>query len=204
MSQFVVIDTETTGLQPSDRILEFACVVIDSGGAIVRRVSTVVDPGRNPGPTRLHGVTQEMLCAAPSFGGIARCVFQLLNGRVVVAHNLAFDWMVLRKEFQRLGHRIPTSSGGLCTAELSRLAFGRRMSLRAACELTGIDLFEGHRGSGDAEATAQLLRALRLRLEVAPPHRPVVMGSRLATLPASKPFVPRSEALSGSSAKKPR
>lgn len=193
MTQFAVIDTETTGLQPSDRVIEFACAVLRQDGEVIRRMDTVVNSGRSPGPTRLHGLSAEVTEAAPTFGAVARSVFHLLNGRVVVAYNLAFDWMMLRKEFQRLGMRVPTNSGGLCTADLSRIALGRTSSLRTACELLGIDLLVEHRARTDVEATVRLLKVLRARLGALPPHRPLVMEGRLGRLPAPAPFVPRAD-----------
>lgn len=195
MTQFVVIDTETTGLQPSDRIVEFACAVLDDTGAVIKRMDTVIDPGRHPGPVRLHGITAEMTWAAPTFGALARSVCHLLNGKVVVGHNLAFDWMVLRKEFQRLGARVPTNAGGLCTAELSFLAFGRSVSLKAACEMLDIDLSTQHRASTDVEATARLLQVLRTRLDPLPPHRALIIGCRLGALPVPRSPLPRADVL---------
>lgn len=188
--EYAVIDSETTGLGPSDRIVEFACNVLDAHGCVLQRFETLIDPGRVPGPTRIHGVTQVMSKSAPSFGALARRLFHLLNGRVVVGHNLAFDWMMLRKEFQRLGVRIPSTPGGVCTADWSESVLGSRHSLEAACDALGITNPRPHQAGSDAEATVGVFNRLGT-LAHCPPHRSLVMGHRLGALPPARAPLPR-------------
>jgi DNA polymerase-3 subunit epsilon len=184
MATYAVIDTETTGLQPSDRIVEFACTVLDGNGTAVSRMETIINPGRNPGATHVHGLTAAMVAHAPPFGALARHIVHLLNGRIIVAHNLMFDWMMLRKEFERLGACLPANANGVCTADLARTDQGRRGALRTACAALGLHVTAEHRAGSDVDMTVRLFQVLRVRVGTLPPHRAVVIGCRPSALPA--------------------
>lgn len=196
--QFAVIDTETTGLGTSDRVVEFACAVVRYDGSLVKRLDTLIDPRRPLGGTSLHGVTDEMAQQAPTFGAVARTLFHWVQGRVLVAHNLAFDWLMIRREFGRWGVGLPIVSGGLCTLKLTRLALGRGASLADACGNFDIPLPVQHRATADVEGTLALLLALRARLGVLPAHRPLVAGCRLHALPTPGQTLPRAQAATSS------
>lgn len=190
-SSFVVIDVETTGLRPSDRVVEFAGAVLDGGGVLSHQVSTLVDPGRSPGPVGVHGITGEMLRGAPTFQLAAQAILHLLRGRVLVGHNLHFDWIHVRHEFRRLGLRLPVTSGGLCTAELARRVFGTPLTLERACALVGIEHRYPHRAASDVAATVQLFSWLRTELGDFPAHRPLLLARGLPSPQLKAPLKPR-------------
>ena len=102
---FAVIDVETTGFSATnDRIVELAVVVIDPAGVEVDAFCTVLDPGCDPGPTHVHGITAAMVKGAPTFGHVHPFVAELLSGRVIVGHNVGgFDLGFLRAECHRYG-----------------------------------------------------------------------------------------------------
>ncbi|MCY4104687.1 MAG: exonuclease domain-containing protein [bacterium] len=102
MERFAVLDTETTGFARSDRIVEIALLTVVAG-EVVDEFDTLVQPGRDPGPVHVHGITPAMLQAAPRFADLARDIAARLNGSVIVAHNIHFDLRMLRGEFERIG-----------------------------------------------------------------------------------------------------
>ena len=57
MARYAVIDVETTGLHNQDRIVEIAIVTLDQDLTVVDEFDTLVDPGRDVGPTGIHGIT---------------------------------------------------------------------------------------------------------------------------------------------------
>jgi hypothetical protein len=73
MALIAVIDLETTGLNPylNDRIIELGAVVIDQDGAILREFTTLVNPERDIGPTRIHGLRTSDVADAPRFRQVA-------------------------------------------------------------------------------------------------------------------------------------
>ena len=103
--QFVVLDTETTGLFKNDRIVEIGAIVIQ-GNEILEEWSTLINPNRDLGPIHIHGITPTMVSMAPSFAEIANDLARLLNGRTLVCHNAHFDIRMLSQEFNRLGIQV--------------------------------------------------------------------------------------------------
>jgi len=89
---FAVVDVESSGLYPrTDRIVEVAMVHVSSDGQVTREFSTLINPGRDVGPTRIHGIRAADVLQAPSFAQAAATLWQLLAGRVIVGHNVPFD-----------------------------------------------------------------------------------------------------------------
>lgn len=118
--RFALVDVETTGLSRRlDRVVQVAVMQVDAYGRGERRWSTLVDPGRDPGATHIHGISAQMLIGAPTFRGVVGQVSMLLEDRVVVAHNAIFDWEFLQHESSRTTMPL-TSSHRLCTIALAR------------------------------------------------------------------------------------
>lgn len=164
---YVVVDVETTGGQPwgVDRVTEVAAVYVD-GAATSVAFHSLLNPGR-PIPwhiTRLTGIDDAMVRDAPRFEDIAGELAAHLVGRVFVAHNAPFDFGFLDSEFSRVA---PTSLeslvlGQLCTVRLSRklLSHLPRRNLDAVSAHYGVSITDRHRASGDALATAEVLKGL--------------------------------------------
>lgn len=163
---FAVIDVETTGLRPRhDRVIEVAVVRCDPTGAPISEWSTLVDPGRDPGPTRVHGISASDLIGAPTFPEALPELRSQLEGAVVVAHNLSFDAAFFAHEFQRAASE-PLTGYGLCTLELARLVLAGQsgFSLGACAASLGIEHPNAHRALADTRVTALLLQALIRRI----------------------------------------
>lgn len=118
--KWVVVDVETSGLKASrDRVLSVAALTVDEDGRVGRELSTLVNPGCDPGPVHIHKLTPERLAGAPKFEDIAPQLMEMLDGRTMVAHNASFDHSFLKLESMRAGLDMPTKQR-LCTVALSR------------------------------------------------------------------------------------
>ncbi|MFP4150150.1 MAG: exonuclease domain-containing protein, partial [Nitriliruptoraceae bacterium] len=118
---FVVLDLETTGLDPArDRITEVGAVRV-RGGEVLGELRTFVHPGRPipPAVTAVTGITDAMVAHAPSEAAVLGHVLSFLDGAVLVAHNAAFDLSFLRSAAARCATPEPTPVV-LDTARLSR------------------------------------------------------------------------------------
>jgi DNA polymerase-3 subunit epsilon len=160
---FAVVDLETTGLYPStDRVVEVAVVQLNADGEVTGEFCTLVDPRRDVGPTRIHGVRAADVIGAPTFAAVAATVWDLLSARVFVAHNASFDVRFLDAEFSRCGVRLPPAPV-MCTMTLARHYLqglpGR--SLSACCDAAGVELSQHHSAICDAHAAADLLACFR-------------------------------------------
>lgn len=156
---FAVVDVETTGFSPTrDRIVEIAVVHVDRDGSIADSFCTLVDPQRDVGPTRVHGLTASTVRGAPTFSDAAPTVWNWLSGRVFVAHNAPFDLRFLDAELGRCGLRLPPPPT-MCTMRLagSYLSGLPSRTLDACCEAAGVTLSHHHSALDDALASAQLL-----------------------------------------------
>ena len=159
---FAIIDFETTGFNAGgiDRIVEVAVVHADVDGQVTGAWDTLVNPGRDVGATRIHGITGGDVMRAPTFTQIAPGLVELLAGRVVVAHNASFDTRFLIAELTRAGYSIDPTEHSLCTMRLAKEYLpGAGRSLRDCCDAFDIEIGDAHRASADALATAKLLAA---------------------------------------------
>src|SRR5690606_31489249 len=95
----VVVDTETTGVYPSDRIVEIAMVTLSLDGELLDVWDTLVHPQRDVGASYVHGITPSMVANAPTFADVAGDVGVRLAGACVAAHNLPFDSRMLMAEY---------------------------------------------------------------------------------------------------------
>lgn len=149
-----VVDVETTGLYKSDRVVEVAVVTLDSSGTVTDVFESLVNPGRDVGPTWLHQVTPSMVTDAPAFYDVAHHVASRLDGAVVVAHNLSFDQRMLTTELTDAGIDIHWGNG-LDTLRVTGCKLG------VACDGHGVTFGgDAHSALADAHATAQLLLAV--------------------------------------------
>lgn len=154
---FVVIDTETTGFSPKDnRIIEVGLVALDNAGVLEWEWSTLINPSQDVGASHIHGIYAEDVEEAPSFGDVAGELLRLLERRVLVAHNMNFDWGMLKAELSRNNFELPDNPH-LCTAIAARNLGLRPYNLQACCDMFKVSLLNAHTALGDARATAELL-----------------------------------------------
>ncbi|BBX75789.1 DNA polymerase III subunit epsilon [Mycobacterium shinjukuense] len=115
-----MIDVETTGFRPGQaRIISLAVLGLDAGGRVERSVVSLLNPGVDPGPTHIHGLTTAMLEDQPQFSDIVGDLVEVLCGRTLVAHNVAFDYSFLAAEAEMAQAELPVDSV-MCTVELAR------------------------------------------------------------------------------------
>ena len=117
---WAVIDVETSGFRPgSARVISLAVLALDAEGHVEQSVVSLLNPGVDPGPTHMHGLTAEMLEDQPQFTEIVGDVVELVRGRTLVAHNVAFDYGFLTAEAELADAELPIDSV-MCTVELAR------------------------------------------------------------------------------------
>ncbi|WP_225047199.1 helicase C-terminal domain-containing protein [Lacticaseibacillus kribbianus] len=169
---YAVIDLETTGtsVDEGDRIIQFGCAIMENG-QITQTVSQLVNPDR-PVPEAIQaltGIHPEDLVAAPYFEDVAYMIENLVADRVIVAHNVNFDYPFLSAELARVGSR-PLIGPAIDTVQLAQILLPTAPSFRLS-DLThalGIRHDNPHRADSDAVSTAKLLWQLRDRLRALP------------------------------------
>jgi len=166
-AEFLVVDTETNGRSgPACELTEFGAVLV-GGGELHDRWESLVTT-RAPlsrGIERFTGITQAMVDAAPPAELALPELAEQLDGRVLVAHNAAFDVRVLRQAFSASGLAWPEPPV-LCTLALARVLhpLARQRKLAPLADSLGIEVETTHRALADAETCARVFCALFGRL----------------------------------------
>lgn len=159
---FVILDTETTGLRPGHhRVIEIAGIRM-RGGEVTGSFQSLVNPGsRLPAfIVQFTGITQDMVEKAPKTHEVFPDFLQFVDGAILVGHNLGFDIGFLGYEAQLLGHDFPID--GLDTIPLARrfLPGLRRFKLDYVANHLKIPTQNRHRALGDARVTAAIFMKL--------------------------------------------
>ena len=159
MHAFAVLDFETTGFSRHDRVIEIGVVLLDANCRVERTWQTLVQPNRGFDNSDVHGITPTNLVGAPTFEHVARRFAEVLNGRVIVAHNASFEYKFLTNEFGRLGIELADGNWLLDTMVLARQFIpGQPVSLKNVLSIMGIENRAAHTALADAEATAAVLQ----------------------------------------------
>lgn len=196
---YAIVDIETTGSYAGGNGITEIAIAIHDGTKVLSFYETLVNP-HQPIPyfiQRLTGINDKMVANAPSFAEVAGQVYELLQDKIFVAHNVNFDYSFVKYHLQGAGFQLDTKK--LCTVRLARKVLPglAGYSLGKLTHSLGINHARHHRAGGDALATADLLTmiiakdthgAIREMLkgrnseQYLPPHLPV---TELEQLPSS-------------------
>ncbi len=162
---YVVLDVETTGGKASlDRVIEVGAVKVQAG-KVIDTFSTLLNPKRHIPSfiSRLTGIDNTMVAAAPTFAEIATDLQAFLTDAVFVAHNAKFDYGFISAEFARVG--LPFDMPQLCTVVNMRRYYPGQASysLGNLCRDFAIPLKNHHRALDDAMATVSLLHLINAK-----------------------------------------
>jgi DNA polymerase-3 subunit epsilon len=182
---YSVVDIETTGNgYRGQKITEISIFIFD-GEKIVDEFTSLVNPEQKIPHfiTNLTGITDAMVRTAPKFYEIAKKIAEITKDTIFVAHNVNFDYNIIRDEFKSLGFDFKRKK--LCTVRLSRKIIPglSSYSLGNICSAEGIEIAARHRAKGDAEATVELFRRLIIRDHKFTINSFLNAKSREATLP---------------------
>ena len=157
---FAFVDTETTGASAEfgDRVIELGIVRVE-GGQKVAEYQQLIDPKRRVGAgvSALTGISQAMVEGQPTFIQQLPRAMELMEGAVVVGHNVRFDLSFLAREFRGCGMRIEDALAGahvMDTVRIARRRFGRGGNgLQRLAPRLGIEPVSAHRALADAQTT---------------------------------------------------
>jgi DNA polymerase-3 subunit epsilon len=143
MKREIVLDTETTGLDPAagDRIVEIGCVELINHIPTGRHLHLYINPQRSMPEEafRVHGLSEAFLADKPLFSAIAGAFRDFIGDAALIIHNAPFDLGFLNKELERVG-QASLSNPIIDTVMLARKVHpGARVNLDALCKHYGID-----------------------------------------------------------------
>jgi DNA polymerase-3 subunit epsilon len=170
MAREIIIDTETTGLDPRSghRLIEIGCVEVEDFVPTGRTFHRYVHPDReiDPDAERIHGISLSFLADKPRFHEAEVCdaFLEFVGDSVLIAHNAPFDRSFINNELDISGHEPLVDSRWVDTLALAKKRFpGMYNSLDALCKRFKISLAE--RDKHGALVDARLLADVYLELQ---------------------------------------
>jgi DNA polymerase III epsilon subunit family exonuclease len=166
--RFIALDLETTGLDPRrDAIVSLAAIPF-VGGVPVTGYVTLVDPGRMipPESTAIHGLTDGMVREAPPLERVLRTAELMIDGAVLVGHNVGFDVAVLTRA-RRVRGLPPLRNRAIDTGRLAASLHPewRDFSLEGVAGRLDVEVVARHTAEGDALTAGRIFIALLPELE---------------------------------------
>jgi DNA polymerase-3 subunit epsilon len=169
----IVLDTETTGLEPKDhKIIEIGCVELVDRRLTGNNFHQYLQPDReiDAGAVEVHGITNEFLADKPRFEDVAEDLIAYLKGAELIIHNAPFDVGFLDRELLRWAQKCggePLRIDAIClvtdTLVMARKAHpGQRNSLDALCKRYSID--NSHRDLHGALLDSEILADVYLAM----------------------------------------
>ncbi len=161
-SDFVVVDLETSGLEPGNaRVIEIALKRIDKNGKTLDEYSTLINPGNGDvGATFIHHITEDAIADAPSFSEVVDQIMFRMQDAVIVAHHAAFEDKFLSAEFKRAGIKVAPVPA-LDTLFLARTTLDLpNFKQDTLLNFYGIPSVDAHTALGDVRALSQILPKL--------------------------------------------
>ena len=207
MSREIVIDTETTGLNPltGDRVVEIGGVELFNHVPTGRHFHKYINPERRmtEDAFQVHGLSDEFLADKPRFAEIIDEMISFFGDATLIAHNAPFDVQFLNFELEK-ARRPSLSNRIIDTVTLAREKHpGARVSLDALCKHYGIDNSRRtlHGALLDSEILAdvylELIGGRQVTLALVEETRTVVTGAPLVAHAAPQrptPLPPRLDA----------
>jgi len=167
MTREIILDTETTGLDPAagHRVVEIACLELVNHLPSGRHFQTYINPEREmPAEAfAVHGLSTTFLAGHPVFAAVADEFLAFIADAPLVIHNAEFDLRFLNAELDLLGRAPLPASRAIDTVRMARRRFpGSPASLDALCRRFAID--NSARTKHGALLDAELLAEVYLEL----------------------------------------
>lgn len=158
MMEFAIVDIETTGGTANNCGITEIAILIHDGDKVIEEFESLINPEQVI-PTYITGLTgidNAMIQNAPTFDELSDKLWELLHGRVFVAHSVNFDYGFIRESFKKVSMEFKADK--LCTVRLARKIIPglSSYSLGRICETRNIPILARHRAMGDARATSVL------------------------------------------------
>ena len=171
---YVILDTETTGLDADSEIVQIA--VVDRDGTTL--LNTLVKPTRPipSGATAIHGITNDMVASAPPFIDLVYTVSNAVHGRDLIIYNSNYDLQMLIQTFAAHGNQDAWEDfrERVNSATCAMLAYAefygdwndyrqsyRWQRLSSACQQQRIKVVDAHNALGDCKMTLALIQHLK-------------------------------------------
>ena len=159
---FAILDVETTGGKYNEEKMTEISILVYDGTKIVKKFETLINPQKDIQPfvQRLTGINNELVKNSPIFKDISEKIFEITKDKIIVAHNVDFDYRILKNEFRSINVKFQRDL--LCTVDLSKLIFPNLKSYKLTNLLSNFGIINEnpHRAFSDALGALKLFKIL--------------------------------------------
>ena len=159
---FAILDVETTGGKFNEEKITEIAIFIYNGEKIIDKFQSLINPFKEIQPfvQRLTGINNELVKDSPKFIDVSEEIFEITKNKILVAHNVDFDYRIIKNEFKNINIKYIRDT--LCTVDLSKLIFPDLKSYKLTNLLSnfGIVNENPHRANSDALGTVELFKIL--------------------------------------------
>ena len=159
---FAILDVETTGGKFNEEKITEIAIFIYNGEKIIDKFESLINPSKEIQPfvQRLTGINNELVKDSPKFIDVSKKIFEITKNKIIVAHNVDFDYRIIKNEFQNINIKYVRDT--LCTVDLSKLIFPDLKSYKLTNLLSnfGIVNENPHRANSDALGALELFKIL--------------------------------------------
>ena len=101
---FAILDVETTGGKFNQEKITDISILIYDGIKIINKFETLINPDKDIQPfvQRLTGINNELVKNSPRFKDVSEKIFEITKDKIIVAHNVDFDYRIIKNEFQNI------------------------------------------------------------------------------------------------------
>ena len=101
---FAILDVETTGGKFNQEKITDISILIYDGIKIINRFETLINPDKEIQPfvQRLTGINNELVRNSPRFKDVSKKIFEITKNKIIVAHNVDFDYRIIKNEFRNI------------------------------------------------------------------------------------------------------
>lgn len=172
LSNAVILDTETTGLDDVAEIIEISIIDAQTGSVLIDTLIRPVHPVQE-GARSVHRITDEMLANAPAWPAIQDQVAAIPTTRTVIIYNAGFDLRMLRQTAAHHGLELIDHVGHRCAMEWYSHFFGAWndyhesytwQKLAYAAQDMGVEVVGAHRSLADCMTTLGVICAVNAEL----------------------------------------
>ena len=162
---FAILDVETTGGKFNEEKITEIAIFIYNGEKIIDKFQSLINPFKEIQPfvQRLTGINNELVKDSPKFIDVSEEIFEITKNKILVAHNVDFDYRIIKNEFKNINIKYIRDT--LCTVDLSKLIFPDLKSYKLTNLLSnfGIVNENPHRANSDALGTVELFKILKYK-----------------------------------------
>ena len=159
---FAILDVETTGGKFNQEKITDISILIFDGIKIIDKFETLVNPGKEIQPfvQKLTGINKELVKNSPKFKDVSENIFDITKNKIIVAHNVDFDYRIIKNEFRSIN--INYNRDSLCTVDLSKLIFPNLKSYKLTNLLSNFGIMNDnpHRANSDALGALKLFKII--------------------------------------------